>query len=394
MKLNGKRMPGKPFLDIAGGGCYACPTADEDGNILVAERNGNPIYGDNKGCTILFKWKPNPYPEPGLAGIAGIREILAENLVFDDPDILTLFLITAATEVKGYKPGTPEATQFVAAQWQEIARDPYKNGQVSALVYKYQEAAAVKEPSARTAAEQRLVQGFEAYIQARRTFIAQQALAVYDDWKKFVDSGGDRRKSPAEALFDFGTVPVDFQSAAVSGLGLGALGLGVAGSAVGMQAYVMPTAKLAKEALAAGKAAGKAGEDLVNYVSAATRNQALYSATSSLKGFKLLAAGSKFGLIAGPAVIQAAFSVVTSIAFDQFIQIQEARSKLEEAIAEAKEPVDLKVLLAETNGRDHLAFFWAKAVEGPSGSDPSLQAKTAAVQQLAAQRGYQLAGVQ
>jgi len=101
MKLNGKRMPGKPFLDIAGGGCYACPTADEDGNILVTERNGNPVNGDNKGCTILFKWKPNPYPEPGLAGIAGVREILAENLVFDDPDILTLFLSTAAAEVKG-----------------------------------------------------------------------------------------------------------------------------------------------------------------------------------------------------------------------------------------------------------------------------------------------------
>jgi len=279
----------------------------------------------------------------------------------------------------------------VAAQWQEIARDPYKNGQVSALVYKYLEAAAVKEPAARTAAEQRLVQGFEAYIQARRTFIAQQALAMYDDWKKFIDSGGDRRKSPAEALFDFGTVPLDFQSAAVSGLGLGALGLGVAGSAVGMQAYIIPTAKLAKEAITAGKAAGKTGEDLVNYVSAATRNQSLFSATSSLKGFKLLAAGSKFGLIAGPAVIQAAFSVVTSIAIDQFIEIQTARSKLEEAIAEAKEPVDLKALLAETNGRDHLAFFWAKAIEGPSTGDPSLQAKAAAVRQLAAQRGYQLA---
>jgi hypothetical protein len=123
-----------------------------------------------------------------------------------------------------------------------------------------------------------------------------------------------------------------------------------------------------------------------------TRPQTLFSGTSGLKGFKLLATGSKFGLIAGPAVIQAAFAVLTSIAIDQFVEIQEARSKLQTAIAEAKEPVDLKALLAETNGRDQLAFFWAKATE-PSQHmpDATLQAKAAAAERLAAQRGYRLA---
>jgi hypothetical protein len=214
MGLKGKRMPGKPFLDIAGGwsqghasgGCYACPTADEDGNILVTERNGNPIYGENQGCTVKYKWKPNPYPEPGLAGLAGVREVLGENWVFDDPNVLTLFLTGVAKE-RGLAPGTPAADQFVAAQWQEIARDPFKNAQLSALVYKYLEAAALKEPAARTAAEQRLVQAFAAYVQKRRTFIAEQALAMYDDWKAFIDSGGDRRKTQLETAFDYGTDP-------------------------------------------------------------------------------------------------------------------------------------------------------------------------------------------
>lgn len=178
----------------------------------------------------------------------------------------------------------------------------------------------------------------------------------------------------------------------MSGLGLGALGVGVAGSAVGLQAHAITTSKLIREAVAAGKALGKSGEELTIHVFRVTRQQAFYSATSSMKGFKILATGSKFGLIAEPAVIQAAFSIVTSIAVDQLIEIQTAKAKLEEAIAEAREPVDLKALLAETNGRDHLAFFWAKAIDGPSGSDPSLQAKAAAAQQQAAQRGYQLAG--
>ena len=47
MDLPGKRLPGKPFLDIgagwsqgvASGGCYACPIADEAGNFLITERN-------------------------------------------------------------------------------------------------------------------------------------------------------------------------------------------------------------------------------------------------------------------------------------------------------------------------------------------------------------------
>lgn len=63
MTLAGTRLPGKPFLDIAGGwdekvasgGCYACPAMDEEGNVLVTERNTSPIYGNNKGCDILFK---------------------------------------------------------------------------------------------------------------------------------------------------------------------------------------------------------------------------------------------------------------------------------------------------------------------------------------------------
>lgn len=392
MGLKGKRMPGRPFLDVAGGGCYACPTADEDGSILVTERNGSPVYGDNKGCTIKYKWKPNPYPEPGLAALGGVREILAENGVFDDPNVLTAFLTAVAVE-RGLTIGTPAADRFVAGQWQEIARDPSKNAQVAALVYKYLEAAAAKEPATRTAAEQRLVQSFEGYVQKRRTFIAEQALAMYLDWKAFIDAGGDRTKSQLETMFDYGTVPWDFQSAAAAGLGLGAIGAGAVGTAVAMQAHFIPTAKAIKDATDAGIRAGKTGSELYLYVDGATRNQTFFSATSGLRGFQALATGSKLGLIAGPAIIQAAFAVIGSIALDQFIEIQEARSKLEATIAEAKEPVDLKALLAEPTGRDQLAFFWAKAIEGPSGGDPALQAKAAAVQQLAARRGYQLAGI-
>ena len=83
MELKGKRLPGKPFLDIAGGwnqgvasgGCYACPVTDEQGNILITERNPSPIYGENQGCDVLFKWKPGYFQEPGMAGLAGMKRL-------------------------------------------------------------------------------------------------------------------------------------------------------------------------------------------------------------------------------------------------------------------------------------------------------------------------------
>ena len=72
MKLKGKRLPGKPFLDIAGGwnqgvasgGCYACPVTDDQGNILITQRNVSPIYGENQGCDVLLKWKPGYFRDP------------------------------------------------------------------------------------------------------------------------------------------------------------------------------------------------------------------------------------------------------------------------------------------------------------------------------------------
>src|SRR5262249_24914842 len=136
MKLAGKRMPGKPFLQL-GSGCYACPNSDEQGNILVTSRNGNPISGDayanNQGCTILFKWKLPVFPELGMAGLLGVKEVLFDDLIFGNWEILTAYLTEIAKE-KGYQPGTSESLQYIGQQWQEIAKAPYKSATLSNFV--------------------------------------------------------------------------------------------------------------------------------------------------------------------------------------------------------------------------------------------------------------------
>ena len=52
--------------------------------------------------------------------------------------------------------------------------------------------------------------------------------------------------------------------------------------------------------------------------------------------------------------------------------IETARPKLVASLAEAKEPVDLDVLAALTNGEDMLYLYWAKAMETWDTEDPQV----------------------
>jgi hypothetical protein len=409
MGLKGKRQPGKPFLQV-GSGCYACPSADEDGNILVTERNGNLITGDayanNQGCTIIFKWKPPEFPEPGLSGLAGVREILLENLLFEDPDLVTAYL-TKVAEGLGHKPGTPESIKYVSQQWQEIAASPYKSAAVANLVFGFVELAAATDPNSRTPAERALVATVEEYVKLRRTFIAEQALAMYDAWKADDDrTKNQRARSRLEVIgFDYGTVPLDFQAAAMAGFGLGVAGIGVI---AGANIHAVSTAKTARDAAANLKQLkvaldqARAVRDVIEAQTLqANITRALSTAARSQRianlftAFKALTIATRIAIL-GPAIlIEIAGIILTSIAIDQFMQIIEARPKLEAAVERAKQPVDLQKLLAEPNGKEQLVYFWSKAMDAKQiTEDGQVVAKASAAMEMAKQRGYQLSSGQ
>ena len=105
-----------------GSGCYSCPTTDEEGNILITERNIQPIAGDdyanNAGCTILMKWKPAAFVEPGMAGIEGFQSALTDSLAFTTHEILTVYFQQIAKD-KGHQPGSAESKQMIAQMWSE-----------------------------------------------------------------------------------------------------------------------------------------------------------------------------------------------------------------------------------------------------------------------------------
>ena len=127
-------------------------------------------------------------------------------------------------------------------------------------------------------------------------------------------------------------------------------------------------------------------------LSTAARTQRVANLFQAVRALSL---ASRFA-ISGPAIlIELAGAILTEIAIEQFMQIIEARSKLEAAVEKAKQPVDLKKLLAETNGKDQLAYFWSKAMDASSiREDADVLAKARAAMEVAKQRGYQLSSGQ
>ena len=126
-----------------------------------------------------------------MSGLIGIKEILVENFVLDNPDIVTLYLTKVAEDRLRFKPGTTESQKYVEQQWQDIANHPYQNADLSSLIFGFLENAAETDATARTPANKELVASMEEYVRLRGTFIAEQALAMYDAWEsKYRQAGG------------------------------------------------------------------------------------------------------------------------------------------------------------------------------------------------------------
>jgi hypothetical protein len=377
MNLAGKRNPDKPFLDIAGGwnqgslssGCFACPNVDEAGNFLIADRNANPLYdkSSNNGCTIRFKWQPSAYAEWGLAGMNGVKTLLSERQAFNTD--LTAFLYDLA-EARGLGDATPAAKAWVTAQWQEIANKPYNNESLRAYVFARLKIAIKKSEVERTPGEEALTLSFANYVQSKRTYLAQQALAMYDTWKAYDDqyrqiTGQTKSYS---SLFYYGTVPLDFQGMLGSLMAMGGAGSGLLGSLY-----------------AANQFAQGVEVTVSRGVATPTRETSLFGMSSGLNIFK-----SVQGLtaVAGASVIDVAFAILGSVATEQLMAIETARPRLEASLADAQQPVDLAKLEAASNGEDMLYYYWAKAMDREDAEDREVVGWAAQGQALAQQSGY------
>lgn len=433
MYPNDMRRPGESFLDIAsgisvandaGGACWACPVTDEKGNYLYTERNANTLIGlktGNGGCMLEFKYTPGVFVEPGLSGLPGVADVLAQEQVFQRPSALTTFLYGVAT-AKNFSGAT--ADTWVAAQWKDIAAHPYQNAQIKALMYEYVTSGAPSYmyasgvigtgTTAEQAAQTKLVTSFQEYIRARRTYIAQEALDMYYAWKNNV---GVERSLHAESelvtLFYYGTVPLDFQSIVAEGLVPSVTGTAVLSSVVGAENYASIAQAQNYTWFNAPKVNGtsvarqfrvsnllrdmfkpsavEAPEPEINIdpdfafqpSDLGAEGGALAGETAGETGGEAAAEGmaallAQINLASGPAGIILAGAAMAAMAIQQVVEIANAEPNLISAKNSAMNTVNLGALLQQTSGPDQVAEYWSDAtgITNEPG-DPNINAAAA-----------------
>jgi len=380
---DGRRMPGRPFLDVgagwaagqAGGACYACPVVDRDGNFLITDRSGSAVTAGD-ACTIRMKYTAAPFTEPGMAGLATVG-LIQEKQILDPTGFSRELYRQAAAN------GVQQPVAWVGEQWADVASNPSTNTYLRVAAFNRLLEAAQTPAASRSPAQRAAVAAMEKYIHDKRVYVAQVALDMYKAWKAKSDEwNASHAQSPIAQLFDYGTVPLDFlgmaaavlapASATSSILVAGALStqwstgaLAGAKEAADAAYRAAPIAEVANplqvsvsEALVASeaKAATPVMIELANQVKSASTAKATTDIARAALSARIVAS-----LAVG--AIEIATTIIAAVAMDQFMSIITAQSKLEGALSTAKtQTIDLGKLISTTGGIDELRWHFAQAV--------------------------------
>jgi hypothetical protein len=288
------------------GRLFRLPGRRQNGDFLVTHRNASPLSKDsNTGCSVDLRWTPPAFPEPGLSGLAGVKDILFETQLFSRPSDITSFL---QGEAKSKRLTDVQMPDFVKAAWQQIAQSPYNSEAIRTIVYLYIRNAANKSPAQRSAAETKLLAAYGGYIRVHRTFLAQQALNMYDAWQSWSDlQHATVENNQLSNLFYYGTVPIDFQKTLAGLAARGATGNVVVATTAGIVGWSQYVEGVYRS--------GLQGSELT-----------MASTLKNLNLLKITIGGDT--ILTSATVINVAFAVLSSIAIDQFIEIKTARPKL------------------------------------------------------------------
>jgi hypothetical protein len=380
---DGRRMPGRPFLDVgagwaagqAGGACYACPVVDRDGNFLITDRSGSAVTAGD-ACTIRMKYTAAPFTEPGMAGLATVG-LIQEKQILDPTGFSRELYRQAAAN------GVQQPVAWVGEQWADVASNPSTNTYLRVAVFNRLLEAAQTPAASRSPAQRAAVAAMEKYIHDKRVYVAQVALDMYKAWKAKSDEwNASHAQSPIAQLFDYGTVPLDFLGMAAAVLAPASATSAIlvagamstqwsAGALAGAKeaadaAYrAAPLAEVANplqvsvsEALVASeaKAATPVMVELANQVRSASTAKATTDIARAALSARIVAS-----LAVG--AIEIATTIIAAVAMDQFMSIITAQSKLEGALSTAKaQTIDLGKLISTTGGIDELRWHFAQAV--------------------------------
>jgi hypothetical protein len=294
-----------------------------------------------------------------------VKEVIWENRLFEQDRITSSLYFQAQS--RGLD--APEARTWVAARWKEIAARPYNSEAFRLHMFTLLQAALAKTESLRTPGDQMLIRSFEEYIVRRRTYLAEQALAMYDAWKRYSDDArASRAQSQLETMFYYGTVPLNFNAMLGSTIAAGGTASALIGSLVAANKYALG-------------------------VGVGFKNGGITALSGGLLGQKLsilLTSVQALTVLSGATIIAAVGAILSSIALDQFMEIEGARPKLEASVAKAKQPVSLDRLIKEPDGEDLLYYYWGKAMDIQDQEDQQVVDVAAAACAFAEQKGFPL----
>jgi hypothetical protein len=180
------------------GTCWTCPQ--------FSNRTVFPVWSSN-ACDTVFKWQSPKYPEPGLFAFDGAIDIMAQ--ILGHPQDVTDAIYLAAAQL-GIAPDKIAA--YAQSAWSEIGNTPARSKVLNALVLlRLMENVGVYSALPADSPEKRLIDDVALYVKNRRTFVAADALHMYDVWKAGDDYWLQQHPNQIQSAFFIGNAPPDFR---------------------------------------------------------------------------------------------------------------------------------------------------------------------------------------
>ena len=372
------------FDPIDGGSCWACPEG--------YARSASRVDAADACKAGTMVWKTEAFREPGLFGLPGAADVLLEVTRTNHKLVQEAIRIVADKLAKSSGVSLADA---LANEKRLFAFDPQHSIAAHGVVLARLIAVAA-EPNTASAAEKLLGKSFAAYVIAKRTYIAEDMLAAYDNWYASNEYWREKRhlNQGLAGAFSYGTVPPSFDSIAKSAT----IGLSVTSSTASI---VLGSTADALKFVGAAKKVGILGDVLGAVLSMAAAgwtpstssetialdaSRAVIEAAVSIAIGELLqvmaatpvitasvagsttamAVGTVSGLVssAAPPLIVAAEMIFLGLAIDQFKQIIEARPILLKGVLNAKVDPDLARMTRSKVGVGQIEGFWSLATEG------------------------------
>jgi Putative Ig domain len=346
-KTAGQLYPdGNPFYDPREGGeCWTCP-AFSDRTVFAVD--------SDQACSVGFGWTSPKYKEPGLFGLDGAKDVIVGLL--QHPQDVTDYLYVLAKQ--GNVPPEDRAT-WVAARWAEIGATPESSDAINSMAnLKVLEAVEEFDMLADDAPKKRLALAFAQYVRDRRTFVAEDALHMYDVWKAGNDYRRSQRPPNIGDLFYIGTPPPDFlrhsqdewlRLTAGASVGLGMVG---AAAAAAVFSAVIPQSIWSVAAFTDAPVGGVA-------LAFSQASAAITGGAQAAEGV-IATAGAA---MAGASIIAAVGVAIGAAAIDIVVKSETARPTLVDNLDSAKAAVDITEFVQDSKA---FSYYWTLGTSGPS----------------------------